>query len=180
MEIWEAIAADPQTGARRLIAEYGDRLFAAAMILVQEGHGAEDLVSRTFQQVVVKIEKFDPAYSFWNWLYTIMLNFHRSDLRKSRAEVAESPDFIEASAEDENCILARLSAIDAELLRQAVTRLPSEMRTVVMLRYFEDRTLSEMVKILGIPSGTVKVRLHRARARLNAMLSKLFGEGVKK
>ena len=46
MEIWEAIAADPQTGARRLIAEYGDRLFAAAMILVQEGHGAEDLVSR--------------------------------------------------------------------------------------------------------------------------------------
>jgi RNA polymerase sigma-70 factor (ECF subfamily) len=177
MEIWEAIASDPQTGARRLIAEYGDRLFAAAMILVQETHGAEDLVSRTFQQAVVKIEKFAPAYSFWNWLYTIMLNFHRSDLRKNRAEVAESPDFIEASAEDENGILARLSAIDAELLRQAVARLPPEMRTVVMLRYFEDRTLSEMVKILGIPSGTVKVRLHRARARLNAMLSKLFGEG---
>ena len=108
------------------------------------------------------------------------MNFHRSDLRKNRAEVAESPDLIETSAEDESGILARLSATDAELLRQAVTRLPPEMRTVVMLRYFEDRTLSEMVKILGIPSGTVKVRLHRARARLNAMLSKLFGEGGKK
>ena len=120
MEIWKAIAADPQTGARRLIAEYGDRLFAAAMILVQETHGAEDLVSRTFQQAVVKIEKFAPAYSFWNWLYTIMLNFHRSDLRKNRAEVAESPDLIETSAEDESGILARLSATDAELLRHSV------------------------------------------------------------
>ena len=55
MEIWEAIAADPQAGAKRLIAEYGDRLFAAAMILTQESHSAEDLVSRTFCQVLTKI-----------------------------------------------------------------------------------------------------------------------------
>ena len=180
MEIWEAIVADPQAGAQRLVVEYGDRLFAAAMILVQESHVAEDLVSRTFQQAVVKMARFDPSYSFWNWLYTIMLNFHRSDLRKHSAEVAESSDFIEDSAEDETGVLARLSEVDAEILRQAVARLPPEMRIVVMLRYFEDRTMSEMVQMLGVPVGTVKVRLHRARARLSAMLSKLFGEGGKK
>ncbi|MBO7621303.1 MAG: sigma-70 family RNA polymerase sigma factor [Victivallales bacterium] len=179
MEIWEAIAADPQAGAKRLIAEYGDRLFAAAMILTQESHSAEDLVSRTFCQVLTKITRFDPAYSFWNWLYTILLNYYRTDLRKHRAEVAETSDFVEDRVGEEVDGLSRLTEIDAEILRRAVARLSPEMRTVIMLRYFEDRTLSEMVQILGIPSGTVKVRLHRARARLNETLSKLFHEGGK-
>lgn len=179
MEIYETIAVDPQNGARRLIVEYGDRLFAAAMILTHESHSAEDLVSHTFQQAVTKISRFNPAYSFWNWLYTILLNFYRTDLRKHRAIVAETSDFIENNVENEPTKLSRLSEVDAELLRHAVACLPPEMRVVVMLRYFEDRTLSEMVQILGIPSGTVKVRLHRARARLNTILSRLFDEGGK-
>ena len=78
MEVWETIKADPVIGAERLVAEYGDRLYAAALILAQASHGAEDLVSRTVCQAVAKIGRFDPSYSFWNWLYAILLNFHRT------------------------------------------------------------------------------------------------------
>ena len=180
MDVWDEIKADPMVGARSLIAEYGDRLYSAALILVQESHGAEDLVSRTVRQAVVKIDKFNPAYSFWNWLYTIMLNQHRTDMRKQRAEVAAEPDFVErriecmsAEVESESC----LSGVDAELLREAVARLPPKLRMVVMLRYFEDKTLAEMSKILDEPSGTVKCHLHRARLWLRSVLSRLFGEG---
>ena len=76
---------NPQTGAHRLIAEYGNRLYAAALILVHESHAAEDLVARTIRQAMIKIRLYDEKYSFWNWLYIILLNFHRSDLRKNKA-----------------------------------------------------------------------------------------------
>ena len=180
MEVWETIRTDPVIGAERLVAEYGDRLYAAALILAQASHGAEDLVSRTVCQAVAKIGRFDPSYSFWNWLYAILLNFHRTDLRKCKAEVADDSDFVErqlerASAETEAC--PSFSEVDADLLREAVERLPPALRTVVMLRYFEDKTLAEMVKIMGLPSGTVKCHLHRARARLKAVLSEIFKEG---
>ena len=66
-----------------------------------------------------------------------------------------------------------------ENMREAVARLPPALRTVVMLRYFEDKTLDEMVKIMGVPSGTVKCRLHRARLRLKDVLSELFDKGGK-
>ena len=56
MGVWETIKADPLVGARMLIAEYGDRLYGVALILEQESHIAEDLVSRTVRQAVVKIE----------------------------------------------------------------------------------------------------------------------------
>ena len=179
MGVWETIKSDPMGGARMLIAEYGDRLYAVALILTQESHSAEDLVSRTVRQAVVKIDRFDSSYSFWNWLYTIMLNFYRTDQRKQRAEVDDEPDFIERKAE---CLGAEdeqnvFSGIDAELLREAVTRLPPTLRAVVALRYFEDKTLAEMIKIMGVPSGTVKSQLHRARMRLKEVLSKLFKEG---
>lgn len=180
MEVWETIKADPLVGARMLIAEYGDRLYSVALILTQESHSAEDLVSRTVRQAVVKIDRFDPAYSFWNWLYTILLNFYRTEQRKQRAEVADEPDFVERKAENlgaEEESEADFSGLDAELLREAVARLPPALRTVVALRYFEDKTLAEMIKIMGVPSGTVKSQLHRARLRLKEVLSKLFKEG---
>ena len=66
MEVWETIRAEPMAGARMLIAEYGDRLYSAALILTQESHSAEDLVSRTVRQAVVKTDRFDLSYSFWN------------------------------------------------------------------------------------------------------------------
>ena len=176
MKIWEEIKSDARKGAGRLIAEYGDRLYSAALILTQDGHSAEDLVSRTVRQAVVKIGRYKPEHDFWNWLYTIQLNFWRSDMRKFHVEVAESADFIEKYAEtaaDEREAPA-LSAADAERVRGAVSLLVPAMRAVVELYYFEERTLDETAKLLGIPLGTVKCHLHRARMTLSAMLSPLF------
>ena len=59
MEIWEEIAADRLVGAKRLIAEYSDRLFTAACRIVQSEADAEDLVFRTFERVVARIGQFD-------------------------------------------------------------------------------------------------------------------------
>ena len=78
MEVWEQIPLDAEAGARKLVAEYGDRLFRAAVLLCRDEHLAEDLVFRTFERVVDRIGQYDPRLPFWNWLYAILLNFFRS------------------------------------------------------------------------------------------------------
>ena len=176
MEVWDEIAADSEAGARRLVAEFGDRLFRVAIALCGDEHMAEDLVFRTFERTIQKIGRFDAKMSFWNWMYAIMHNIFISDMRKCRAEVAADVEWFEAVAErgwqppDTN----RLAQVDANLLRRIVKSLPPDFREVVVLRYFEDKTLDEMSRIMSVPIGTLKWRLHRARRHLFAMLKKTF------
>ena len=87
MEVWQEIRKDRERGAGRLVAEYGNRLYAAAVLLCANNHDAEELVFRTFDQAVKKIRQFDPSRNFFTWLYAIMLNFHRMNHRRRRIEV---------------------------------------------------------------------------------------------
>ena len=87
MEVWQEIRKDKERGAERLVAEYGNRLYAAAVLLCANDHDAEELVFRTFDQAVKKIRQFDPSRNFFTWLYAIMLNFHRMNHRRRRVEV---------------------------------------------------------------------------------------------
>ena len=144
MEVWEQIALDRDAGARMLVAEYGNRLFGGALMLCRDEHAAEDLVFRTFERVVGKIASFNPELPFWNWIYAIMLNIFRSDMRKMKAEVVDEVEVVDELAEDAAVNAARLAELDAALVRRAVEALPPVLREAVMLRYFEDKPVDEM------------------------------------
>ncbi len=182
MEVWEEIEADTEKGAQRLVAEFWDRLFGASLVLCKEAHLAEDLVFRTFSQAIVKIDQYDASLPFWNWLYAILLNYFRGDLRKMKVEVGETDDCYNTAANvvDEEDPVDRFAELDAEVVRRAVSCLPPVLREVVMLRYFEDRTLQEMAELMKVPVGTVKSRLHLARRGLKQSLGKVFNEEEKR
>ena len=175
MDIWEEIAADAQAGAMRLVAEYGDRLFTAACRIVQNETDAEDLVFRTFEAVVAKIDQFDGRSQFFSWMYSVMLNFRRMDLRRKGANAlvfdGEIPE-TEYDAPDPAEALAIKA--DAEAVRAAVDALPEPLREVVVLHYFEGMELEEIARIVSSPIGTVKFRLHRARRELAGILAQTF------
>ena len=175
MEIWEEIAADARAGAERLVAAYGDRLFTAACRIVQNEADAEDLVFRTFESVVAKIGQFGCRSSFFSWMYSVMLNFRRMDLRRKGAnalvfdgEIPETEDMRPDPAEE----LAAQS--DGESVRAAIAELPESQRAVVVLRYYEDMSMEQMATVLDIPVGTVKHRLFMAKRELAAKLAKTF------
>ena len=176
VEIWEQIVSDREVGARRLVAEFGDRLFRTAVALCKDVHIAEDLVFRTFERVIAKIDRFDTAQSFWNWIYTIMYNLYRSDLRKFKVMVFDNPKTLEDITDniDQRIFVERLSEADAVLLRRSVEMLAPIYREVVMLRYFEDKTLLEMSEIMHVSVGTLKWRLHKARSQLAVLLQEAF------
>lgn len=74
MEIWEEIVFDRERGAKRLVAELGDRLLTASFQITQNSADAEDLVFRTFSQVIAKVGQYDGRSAFFTWIYRILLN----------------------------------------------------------------------------------------------------------
>lgn len=174
--VWDEIKADCESGARRLVAEYGNRLYAAALLLCPNAQDAEDLVFRTFERAVSRIGQYKPQGEFFSWLYAIMLNFRRMDLRR------REPDIVLVGAvadlpEVEDALLAEsLSVVDAEGVRLALRKIPYILSEVLVLRFFEDKSMDEIAAIVGIPVGTVKSRLHNAKAALRVVLE---ADGIK-
>lgn len=177
MDLWAEIKENQERGARRLVAECGDRLFTAAFLLCRDEALAEDLVFRTLARAVRRIGQYRESAPFYNWLYSILLNLYRSDLRKRKAEPFTTGEVPEASVsawagpEGEP-----LSADEADAVRRAVQALPPIFREAVVLRYFEDKSLAEMAELLAVPLGTVKSRLRLAYGRLSGMLDGFLGK----
>lgn len=171
MEIWEELKKNKDSGARKLVDEYGNRLLGAALALCENSQDAEDLVFRTLEQAIKKIHQFNPEYSFLNWLYTILRNFRKMDLRKkhlivpfgSSEDLPEVPSF---SISEE-----LLNESSDDMMEKALRSLSEPLREVIVLRYYYDKTLAEIAVMLNIPEGTVKSRLYNAHNALYRFLT---------
>ena len=171
MEIWQEIRRNSDRGAERLVSEYGNRLYAAALLLCSNSEDAEDLTFRTLNQAIRKIKTFDPSRKFYTWLYTILLNFRRMDLRRKRTSVisvGSTADLPEVAIE---CFAEKLECSGNDQLSEALKALSPQLRETVVLRYYDEKTIDEIAAILQVPPGTVKSRLHNARIALNTLLS---------
>lgn len=170
-DIWLAVRRDGERGAKRLVAEYGDRLFAAATLLCADDGDAEELVFRTLDQAVRKIARYEPRADFFNWLYTIMLNFRRMSLRRRRVKVVAMGASADLPEPSEPLFAATVADAAFDDLREAVRHLPDPLREVVTMRYFLEMPVEAMARVLAVPVGTIKSRLHRARTTLYGLLT---------
>lgn len=172
MEIWQEIKKDGESGARRLVAEYGNRIYAAALLLSSNDPDAEELTFKTLERAIKKINLFDPQRSFFTWLYTILLNLYRMELRRKRLPVVPmgaTSDLPEVACDS---FAEALGGAHAEEVTDAVRSLPPQLRETVVLRYYGEKSVEEISKIMEIPAGTVKSRLHHAREILNDLLTR--------
>lgn len=166
MDIWQEIAKNAEHGAERLVAEYGDRLYAAATLLCRNNADAEELVFRTLARAVDKIRQYSTSGDFFSWLYKILLNFHRMEGRKKRPEIMPV-----GSTQDLPQIPAEGRSDAAAEMREMVGRLPPQIRETVVLKYFSGMSIEEIAAALGIPPGTVKSRLFNAKRILAEMFT---------
>ena len=178
MEIAEEISTCPESGARRLIAEYGDRLYDTAFRLCQDESAARDLVNRTLWRAIERIGLFSGASSMYTWLYSILVNFWRMDLRqKKKMDILlfqdEMPDCPDERPDPAEALAAKA---DSEAIRNAIAELPEYYRVVVVFRYFEDMSVPEIAAVLGIPEGTVKFRLHKAKNMMRRKLAQTIDD----
>ena len=139
--------------------------------MTQNRADAEDLVFRTFSQVVSKIDSYAGRSAFFTWVYRILLNFRRMDLRKKGAEALvltdDLPDGEDPAPDPAEALALRASAAE---VRAAVAQLPETLRTAVVLRYFEELDVAQVADALAISVSAAKVRLFAARKRLARLL----------
>ena len=166
--IVEEIKQNREKGSARLVAEYRDRLYSAALSLCGDAAKSEDLVFATFESVLDKIEMYSERDAFYGWMYTIMLNHYRKSVRgsmvKNTVPIGGSDDLAAIGPQlDADTVIA---AIDGDIVRAAVDHLPPKLRDMVVLHYFMDMPLWQIAKFLTIPIGTVQRRLYMARKLL--------------
>ena len=172
LDLADEIRHNPAAGARRLVAEYRDRLYQVAYRLCLNAADAEDLTFRTFQRAIERIRSYRADRNFFQWLYAILVNFRRMDVRRKAANMLDFTDNLPDSPDPAPDAAETLAAAqDAAAVRQAVAALPEVFREVVVFRYFEDLSVPEIAQVLDIPEGSVKSRLNRAKERIRLQLS---------
>lgn len=151
------------------IRQYGKRLFGLCMTLCADPYEAEDLYQETWLKVVRNISRYDPAREFEPWLTKICVNTYRNTLRR----IARSPVLNFRDTREKDTMMQSVPAPekkDYEPLYEAVRNLPEKMRLTVVLFYFEDMDIRSAAEVLGVPPGTVKSRLSKARKLLKEVL----------
>ena len=176
MPIWRLIAENAERGAEALVKEYGARLYATAFRLCQNGQDAEDLVFRTFARVIERIRSYNGESSFFSWMCAILANFHRMDARRKAANALvfdpEPPDSVD---ERPNPSEALVAGDEAATIRAAVDELPDDLRTAIVLHYFDDMSVPEIANAIDVPEGTVYWRMHEGRRLIRETVFKVFG-----
>ncbi len=181
MPVWELIKHNTEEGARVLVEDYGERLYATAFRLCLDEHAAEDLVQRALVRVVERISSYKGDSAFFTWMCAIMVNFRRMDVRCKAANAlvfgAERLD-VPDEAPDPGEAFSRRE--EAAALRGAVRRLPEDLRLVVVMHYFNGLSVPEIARTVQTPEGTLYCRLHEARHRIRKYLAKVLrAPGIK-
>ncbi|HET9440130.1 MAG TPA: sigma-70 family RNA polymerase sigma factor [Longimicrobiales bacterium] len=171
---------------RELIGRYQRPVFSLIYRLVRDREKAEDLAQETFIKVLNAIDRYDPSYKFSSWIFKIAHNTSLDHLRKKEPETlsldgsphAETPSEVEASqisaiSTEENPEDYAASRELGHTLEQAIGRLRPEYRTAIVLCHVEGRPYEEIAEAMGVPLGTVKTYIHRARNELKKELEHL-------
>jgi RNA polymerase sigma-70 factor, ECF subfamily len=138
----------------------------------------EDLAQETFLKAWRFLDRFDGRAPFHHWLSRIALRVALDHLRRQkrvRAEIAMSDlgesalDWLQAPADEAE----PAAAAAAELLHTAMAGLSPEDRQVLTLLELEGRSVKEICELIGSTNASVRVRAHRARAKLRKILERL-------
>lgn len=166
-------ARSDTAAAGQLFDKYYPEIFRYVYHSTLDHAAAEDLTSNVFFSAFRRLGLFRwRRIPFRAWLYRIATNELRMHYRKQQRLSAANAGPVDpespAAVSSADTIAARLD--DYRLLQRALFGLGQKYRTVIVLRYFEDRSLSEICEITNKREGTVKSQLHRALAQLKDAL----------
>ena len=136
------------------------RLYRTAWLYLGSEACAVDAVDEAVYQGFLHYKRLRQPEYFATWMTRILINACNAELRRHKREIAmaELPETAQES-------------FDALPLRDAVGRLPRELKDVIILRYFTGLTLAETARALGLPPGTVSTRQRKALSLLKLELS---------
>jgi RNA polymerase sigma-70 factor (ECF subfamily) len=158
---------------------YAKRVFNMAYQFCGSREEAEDVTQDVFLKLYNSLSKFDFQRNFTAWLLTLTKNYLIDEYRRTKWERTQRDEFDERvlsqaaqAGPEESFVQKETRAV----IWEGLNRLSSEMRMAVILRDLQGRSYEEMAEILGLPLGTVKSRVNRARIALAEVLREKKGD----
>lgn len=179
-------ASGSEKAYRELLDRYQRPVFSLIYRMVRDRERAEDLAQETFVKVFNHIGSFNPKYKFSSWIFKIASNLTIDAIRRKELDTvsldgsrnASTADEVDATritveSRDENPEEFVEAKELGEEIERAIGLLRPEYRTAIVLRHVEGRPYEEISEIMGVPLGTVKTYIHRARGELKETLAHL-------
>ena len=143
-------------------------LRAFALSLTNAREIADDLVQDTLVRALTNIDQFEPGTNLQAWLFTILRNGFYSQHRKKRREVEDPDGFFAGRL---RTAPEQTAKCDVQDMLKALAKLPVEHREALLLIVAEGLSYEDAARVCGVPVGTIKSRVNRARARLAQLLA---------
>ncbi|URW79342.1 RNA polymerase sigma factor [Xiashengella succiniciproducens] len=165
-----------QKAYAELMTRYKDAIYFMLLKMINNKTDAEDLTIEAFGKAFKNLSQYSPHYAFSTWLFKIASNNCIDYLRKKRSNVISIDRNFVDEKDTEPQVQLRDETPDPEenlirsqkavLMRTIVQKLKPRYRTLIELRYFKEYSYEEISEELGLPLGTVKAQLFRARELL--------------
>lgn len=161
-----AIVERYQAPLRRYIARLGCR----------DSHDQEDILQEAFLKIYLNLNDYDSDLKFSSWVYRITHNetisfFRKKNIRPMPVATDKEVYLFENLADETDFIKSLDAKLNADILRLALAELEEQYRDVLVLRFLEEKSYTEISDILKIPEGTVGTLLNRGKKRLHDILT---------
>ncbi len=174
-----APAAEQGAFLERAMQQYGKATYNFAYRLTGNEADARDLTQDAFLRVYKAWRSFRPGTSFLSWIYRIVTNLYRDELRRRKGRYQEEIPEDNAPQEYAGQRPLAVSPIEdyverqfSEPLSRALGQLSPDQRQVIVLADIEEYSYQEIAEIMGCSIGTVRSRLHRARGLLRRLIDR--------
>ncbi len=158
------------------MAQFGRQTYNYAYRLTNNESDARDLTQEAFIRVFRAWQSFQEGTSFLSWIYRIVTNLYRDELRRRKGVFTQplpednQPQERLPDHETHDPIATLHERQLSSLMQRALSRLTYDQRAVVILADVEDYSYQEIADAIGCSIGTVRSRLHRARAQLRNLV----------
>jgi len=188
----ERLKARDERAFNELVRLYERRVYSLVFRMLARRDEAEDVTQEVFVQVFKAIDQFRGDAKLSTWVYRIAVNLCKNRSKYLARRHAGEQDELEAVAERVPLHEAKgVTASDVSrpdeafdgheveaVVQRCIAKLEPDFREVLVLRDVEDLSYEEIAQITGLPDGTVKSRIFRARAQLKACVESCLGEKI--
>ncbi|MEJ5170980.1 MAG: sigma-70 family RNA polymerase sigma factor [Fimbriimonadales bacterium] len=169
-DVERARGGDP-SAFDRLFARHFARVYRFAYRMSGDADLAEDSAQGAFVRTYRALAGLRDGQSFLKYLFRAVLNQLKDEARRRSRKPESSLDATDRTGDPNSAPDASVATSERdEALHRAILALPEDFRTVLVLHHFEEMDVVDIARVLGVPEGTVKSRLGRARARLREQL----------
>ena len=163
-----------------LVNKYKDMVYSIAIKILRDADDAQDLAQECFITAYQQLHKYQGRSKFSTWLYTIVYRAAVTQLRQNKLDTTFIGDSVNEVSDSANNQFDQLQSKQVgQQVRIAIDRLPQTEALLVTLYYINDLPIKEIQEITGLFKSNIKIKLFRARKKLERELAFLLDDKMK-